>query len=177
LLEKAELETRGSTMFRGTQDAKVDEKGRLKVPADFMKVAADKSYGPKYFITSRDGRTTEIWPMQEWEIEEAKKAALPEEHPAKITWMRFVNYFGGDVEIDKQDRLMLSKKVRETFSLANKEVVVTGQQRFLMVQTEEQAEQEIAGMVAPREDSKLMTMAEAKMILAAQEADQKTGQD
>ena len=114
--------------------------------------------------------------MQEWEIEEAKKAVLPEEHPAKITWMRFVNYFGGDVEIDKQDRLMLSKKVRETFSLANKEVVVTGQQRFLMVQTEEQAEQEIAGMVAPKDESaKLMTMAEAKAILAKQEFDKEQG--
>jgi MraZ protein len=163
-------------MFRGTHEAKVDEKGRLKLPADFMKLIVEKNYGPKFFITSRDGRTTEIWPMQEWEIEEAKKAALPEEHPAKITWMRFVNYFGGDVEIDKQDRLMLSKKVRETFSLANKEVVVTGQQRFLMVQTEEQAEQEIAGMVAPKDDSaKLMTMAEAKMILAKQEFQKEQG--
>jgi MraZ protein len=163
-------------MFRGTHEAKVDEKGRLKLPADFMKLIVAKSYGPKFFVTSRDGRTTEIWPMQEWEIEEAKKAALPEEHPAKITWMRFVNYFGGDVEIDKQDRLMLSKKVRETFSLANKEVVVTGQQRFLMVQTEEQAEQEIAGMVAPKDESaKLMTMAEAKMILAKQEFQKEQG--
>jgi MraZ protein len=163
-------------MFRGTHEAKIDEKGRLKLPADFMKLIVEKSYGPKFFITSRDGRTTEIWPMQEWEIEEAKKAALPEEHPAKITWMRFVNYFGGDVEIDKQDRLMLSKKVRETFSLANKEVVVTGQQRFLMVQTEEQAEQEIAGMVAPKDESaKLMTMAEAKMILAKQEFQKEQG--
>jgi MraZ protein len=163
-------------MFRGTHEAKIDEKGRLKLPADFMKLIVGKSYGPKFFITSRDGRTTEIWPMQEWEIEEAKKAALPEEHPAKITWMRFVNYFGGDVEIDKQDRLMLSKKVRETFSLANKEVVVTGQQRFLMVQTEEQAEQEIAGMVAPKDESaKLMTMAEAKMILAKQEFQKEQG--
>jgi MraZ protein len=53
-------------MFRGTHDAKVDEKGRLKLPADFMKLIVEKSYGPKFFITSRDGRTTEIWPMQEW---------------------------------------------------------------------------------------------------------------
>jgi MraZ protein len=160
-------------MFRGTHDAKVDEKGRLKLPADFMKLIVEKSYGPKFFITSRDGRTTEIWPMQEWEIEEAKKAALPEEDTAKVTWMRFVNYFGGDVEIDKQDRLMLSKKVRETFNLANTEVVVTGQQRYLMVQTEQEAEREIAGMLAPKDESaKLMSMAEARLILAQRETQQ-----
>lgn len=160
-------------MFRGTHDAKVDEKGRLKLPADFMKLIVEKSYGPKFFVTSRDGKTTEIWPMQEWEIEEAKKAALPEEDTAKVTWMRFVNYFGGDVEIDKQDRLMLSKKVRETFNLANAEVVVTGQQRYLMVQTEQEAEREIAGMLAPKDESaKLMSMAEARLILAQRETQQ-----
>jgi MraZ protein len=163
-------------MFRGTHEAKVDEKGRLKLPADFVKQIGEKSYGPKFFITSRDGKTTEIWPMQEWEIEEAKKAALPEDDAAKTTWMRFVNYFGGDVEIDKQDRVMLSKKVRESFNLANAEVVVTGQQRFLLVQTEEQAEREIAGMVAPNgESSKLMTIEEAKAILARQESHKEQG--
>jgi len=163
-------------MFRGTLEAKVDEKGRLKLPADFMKLIVEKSYGPKFFVTSRDGRTTEIWPMQEWEIEEAKKAVLPEEDTAKTTWMRFVNYFGGDVEIDKQDRLMLSKKVRETFNLANKEVVVTGQQRYLMVQTEEEAEQDIAGMLTPRDETaRPMTMAEAKSILAKRESQPQPG--
>ena len=158
-------------MFRGTHEAKVDEKGRLKLPADFMKVIADKQYGPVFFVTSRDGRKTEIWPMQEWEIEEGKKAALPEDDPAKIAWMQIVNYFGAVVEIDKQDRLMLSKKVRERFSLVNAEVVVTGQQRFLTVQTEEEAEQEMTGLLSPGEgNGKLMTIAEARAILAKRES-------
>lgn len=163
-------------MFRGTLEAKVDEKGRLKLPADFMRVIAEKQYGPEFFVTSRDGRKTEIWPMKEWEIEEAKKAELPEDDPAKIAWMQIVNYFGGAVEIDKQDRLMLSKKVREKFRLVNAEVVVTGQQRFLTVQTEEEAEQEMAGLLAPGESNgKLMTIAEARLILAQREANKQQG--
>ena len=154
-------------MFRGAQEAKVDDKGRLKLPADFMKVVAEKNYGAKFFITSRDGRVTEVWPMPEWEQEEAKKAALPEDDPAKITWMRVVNYFGGEVEIDKQDRLMLPRKIRERFSLVNAEVVVTGQQRFLKVQSEHEAEQEIASLLAPASESaKELGIAEARQILA-----------
>jgi MraZ protein len=105
-------------MFRGTHEAKVDEKGRLKLPADFMKLIVEKNYGQTFFVTSRDGRTTEIWPMKEWEIEEAKKAAFPEDDAAKITWMRVVNHFGAVVEIDKQDRIMLSRKVRDKFGKA-----------------------------------------------------------
>lgn len=163
-------------MFRGSQEAKVDEKGRLKLPADFMKVIADKQYGPVFFVTSRDGRKAEIWPMQEWEIEEARKAELPEDDPAKIAWMQIVNYFGSVVEIDKQDRLMLSKKVREKFQLVNVEVVVIGSQRFLTVQTEVEADQEMAGLVGPSDgNGKLMTIAEARSILAQREANKQQG--
>lgn len=158
-------------MFRGTHEAKIDDKGRLKVPADFMKPIADKSYGPTYFITSRDGKGAEIWPMQEWEIEEAKKAVLPEDDPAKITWMRIVNYFGGVVEIDKQDRLMLPRKVRERFGLVNTEVVVTGQQKYLSVLREEEADRGIAGLLNPgNEAEKQMGATEARQILASREA-------
>jgi MraZ protein len=160
-------------MFRGAQDAKVDEKGRLKVPADFMKPIAEKSYGPTYFITSRDGKGVEIWPMQEWEIEEGKKAVLPEDDPAKITWMRIVNYFGGVVEIDKQDRLMLPRKVRERFGLVNVEVVVTGQQKYLSVQREEEADRDIDGLLSPGSEApKPMSAAEARQSLAIREAAQ-----
>jgi len=158
-------------MFRGTQEAKVDEKGRLKLPADFARVIVEKNYGAIFFVTSRDGRKAEIWPMQEWEIEEAKKAALPEDDPAKLAWMQVVNHFGGVVEIDKQDRLMLPRKVRERFNLVNAEVAVTGQQRFLTVQTEQEAEQEITGLLNPGDGSaKLMTIAEARLILAQRES-------
>ncbi len=159
-------------MFRGTQEAKVDEKGRLKLPADFMKLIVEKNYGPTFFVTSRDGRTTEIWPMKEWEIEEAKKAAFPEDDAAKITWMRVVNHFGAVVEIDKQDRLMLSRKVRDRFGLVNAEVVVSGQQRYLMVQTEADADAEMAQLLGSKDDSaQLMPNAESRKILAQREAE------
>ncbi len=158
-------------MFRGTQEAKVDEKGRLKLPADFMKVVLERNYGPQFFITSRDGKLAEIWPMQEWEKEEAKKAELPEEDEAKTTWMRVVNYFGGAVEIDKQDRLMLPRKIRERFSFVSVDVVVTGQQRYLMLQVEAEAEQEILSLLGMGTDAVApMNMAQARKALAAAES-------
>lgn len=156
-------------MFRGTQDAKIDEKGRLKVPADFMKPLGENSWGPVFFITSRDGKTAELWPMQNWEQEEEKKAVLPEDDQAKITWMRIVNYFGAVVEIDKQDRLMLPRKIRERFSLVNQEVVVTGQGKFLSVQREMDADEEITNLLNPG-SATVMTIAEARQNLAAREA-------
>jgi MraZ protein len=155
-------------MFRGTQEAKIDEKGRLKLPADFMKLIVEKNYGSQFFITSRDGKVAEVWPMPEWEKEEQKKANLPEDDLAKLTWLEFVNGWGGVAEIDKQDRLMLPRKIRERFSLVNEEVDVTGFQRYLVVRSQRMAEERLDSMVTPA-NAATMTMEEAKRILAARE--------
>ncbi len=158
-------------MFRGTHEAKIDEKGRLKLPADFMKLVVEKNYGPTFFITSRDGKVAEVWPMPEWEKEEEKKAALPEDDQAKLTWLEFVNGWGGVAEIDKQDRLMLPRKIRDRFSLVNEEVDVTGFQKYLVIRSQKAAEERLVSMAAPSDDSaRQMGIEEAKRILAAREA-------
>ena len=158
-------------MFRGTHEAKVDEKGRLKLPADFMKLIVDKNYGTQFFVTSRDGNAVEIWPLPEWEKEEEKKAALPEDDEAKIAWMEVVNHFGQQVEIDKQDRLMLPRILRERFNLVNEEVAVTGMQKFLKMRSQQTAEQRIEGLLASKGDSATaMGISQARQVLAEREA-------
>ena len=62
-------------MFRGNHPARVDEKGRLKLPAEFKRIC-DELYGPRFYITSRDGTRAEIYPMKEWEAIEGKMAEL-----------------------------------------------------------------------------------------------------
>ena len=109
--------------------------------------------------------------MPEWEKEEEKKAALPEDDQAKLTWMEFVNGWGGVVEIDKQDRLMLPRKIRERFNLVNEEVDVTGFQKYLVVRSQKSAEERLTALQTPNSDSeKVMGIEEAKRILAAREA-------
>jgi MraZ protein len=82
------------TMFRGNHPTRVDEKGRLKLPAEFKRVSEEKAYGTKFFITSRDGKVAEIYPLPEWEAFEKKLAAIPDMNPAKKKLMKWINYFG-----------------------------------------------------------------------------------
>ena len=42
-------------MFRGNHQTRVDEKFRLKLPAEFKR-RVDEVYGPLFYITSVDGR-------------------------------------------------------------------------------------------------------------------------
>ena len=60
-------------MFRGNHPAKVDEKGRLKLPAAFKQLL-DAQNVTQFYITSTDGRSAEIWPLPEWEKREAQLA-------------------------------------------------------------------------------------------------------
>lgn len=53
-------------MFRGNHPAKVDEKGRLKLPAAFKQLL-DAQNAAQFYITSVDGKSAEIWPLSEWE--------------------------------------------------------------------------------------------------------------
>jgi DNA-binding transcriptional regulator/RsmH inhibitor MraZ len=88
--------------------------------------------------------------------------------------MEVVNHFGQQVEIDKQDRLMLPRILRDRFSLVNEEVAVTGLQKFLKLRSQQTADQSVEGLLAKSDSAKAITMAEAQQRLAAREAGQET---
>jgi MraZ protein len=110
----------------------VDEKGRLKLPAEY-KHFADERYGsPRYFITSEDGRTARVYPMEEWEGIEKKLAAMPNSSPAKQKYLDRAAYYGGTAEFDGQGRLLLPQTLREKADLLG-DVVVVGKMTYLEV--------------------------------------------
>ena len=118
-------------MFRGNNPTRIDEKGRLKLPAEFKR-QIDESYGTQFFITSRDGRRAEIYPMQEWEKFEAKLAAIPNFNPAKKKLMERINYYGHTTEMDTQGRLLVPQLVREELNVTG-DVNVFGMQTYFEI--------------------------------------------
>ena len=118
-------------MFRGNHPARVDDKGRLKLPAEFKR-RVDESYGPQFYITSKDGKRAEIYPIREWELVEAKLAEIPNMNPAKKKFLDVTNYYGQMAELDAQGRLTLPLILRESAKVTA-EVVVLGSQTYLEV--------------------------------------------
>jgi MraZ protein len=138
-------------MFRGSHITRVDEKGRLKLPAEFKR-QIDAEYGADpFYITSRDGKTAEIFPMREWEQYEKKLAAMPSSHPAKQKLLMRFNYFGQETELDGQGRLLLPQVLREKANLIA-EVVVHGSEVHLKVSNHEQYERDLASNPITPED-------------------------
>jgi MraZ protein len=118
-------------VFRGNNPTRIDEKGRLKLPAEFKR-QIDESYGTQFFVTSRDGKRAEIYPMQEWEKFEAKLAAIPNFNPAKKKLMERITYYGHTTEMDTQGRLLIPQLVREELNVTG-DVNVFGMQTYFEI--------------------------------------------
>jgi MraZ protein len=130
-------------MFRGNHQARVDEKGRLKLPADFKR-RLDEEYGPRFFITSLNGRRVQIYPMREWEKIEASMAKLSQFDPDRARFFDVTNYYGQEVEMDAQGRVLLPQIVRES-AKATGDVNVLGMQTLLEVVSVESFREEMKG--------------------------------
>jgi MraZ protein len=141
-------------MFRGSSPARVDEKGRLKVPADFKRVV-DEKYGPKFYITSKDGKRAEVYPLQEWEKIEERLAKIPSMNQAKQKFLDITSYYGQMAEMDAQGRLLLPQLLRETAKVTE-DVVVFGKMAYLEVANHEG----FKAQMTPLSNEELMELSE-----------------
>ena len=120
-------------MFRGNHPTRVDEKGRLKLPADFRsQMEGDEQAKQVFYITSKDGERAEVWPIKAWEEVEANLAKIPSTNPSKRKFLDVTNYYGQMAEMDNQGRLLLPQILRDKASLTA-DVVVFGAQKYLEV--------------------------------------------
>ena len=104
-------------MFRGNAPARIDEKGRLKVPNSFKSLLESK-YGRELFLTSLSGEYLRIYPMPVWlEIEE-KLGRMPSANPSRLRFLDRVNYFGQTGELDTQGRVLIPVRLREAATMS-----------------------------------------------------------
>jgi MraZ protein len=118
-------------MLRGSSLAKLDEKGRLKLPASFRALLEPK-FGSDYFITSLRGDSVRIYPMDVWLRIEERLARASSLNPSVMRFKNAVNYFGQTSPMDAQGRILVHSLLRERTDVRG-EVVVIGQQDFLEV--------------------------------------------
>jgi transcriptional regulator MraZ len=117
--------------FRGSAPARLDEKGRLKVPSLFRQ-QIEETFGNEMFVTSLHGREVLLYPLPVWRTLEEKLAARPEIHRAKAKFLERVNYYGQNATLDAQGRLLIPQILRDAAKLPP-DVVVTGNIDHLVV--------------------------------------------
>ncbi|MGA3090680.1 MAG: division/cell wall cluster transcriptional repressor MraZ [Terriglobales bacterium] len=141
-------------MFRGNHPTRIDEKGRLKIPAEFKRVI-DEKYAQKFYITSLDGSVAQVYPFEEWERIEQKLASLSTFNPTKKKFLNRVNYYGQVVEMDGQGRLLVPQILRESAQIRG-EVAVLGNLTYLEVRNMEALQKEIDEQAFTDDDTKTL---------------------
>ncbi len=116
--------------MRGNYSAKVDEKGRLKIPVAFMETL--KEFGERFYITSENGDYVRIYPMKVWNEIEEKLARLSSHNRTKQKFLTRTNYFGQVMEMDRQGRGVVPPILREAAQMKG-DVDVLGSLNYLEV--------------------------------------------
>jgi MraZ protein len=115
--------------LRGNCPAKVDEKGRLKIPAVFLDEL--KEYGTSFYITSTRGESARIYPLTVWGGIEDRLAGK-DNTKEKRKFLMATSYYGQVAELDAQGRVLLPVILREKAVLKG-DVAVLGISEYLEV--------------------------------------------
>ncbi len=118
-------------MFRGSASAKIDDKGRLKIPTDLRRHFQDQ-YGKEVFLTSVLGTSVLVYPLAVWEEIEARLAALPSTDRTKQRFLERISYFGQQSRLDGQGRVVIPPILRDSAGMDG-EVVVSSRLDHLEV--------------------------------------------
>jgi MraZ protein len=144
-------------MFRGNCPTRLDEKGRLKLPADF-KHEIDENYSDQFYITSLDGAVIRLYPLREWEQVEQKMAKLPSSDETLDKFLDVTAYYGQLVSMDAQGRLTISDRLRNEFGLKG-EVAVIGKLRYIEIRLMEEYRAYVkANHIKPADKAELRKM-------------------
>ena len=140
------------SVLMGHAPATVDDKGRLKVPANFRKIIEEK-YGRDVFITLMDGERALVYPMPVWFDFQGRLSRVPSTSVAKSKLLERVNYFGQVSAIDAQGRVLVPQVLREKAGISD-DVVVLGSQDHLIVWNEQRIQKRLTETPLTDEDFK-----------------------
>lgn len=141
-------------MLRGNHPARIDDKGRLKVPNSF-RALIESQWGTELFVTSVTGEYVRVYPMSVWLEIEKLLAAVPGTHPSKLRFVDRVNYFGQVTSLDGQGRVLIPQLLRETAAMQG-EVSVLGQQNHLAVWNRKRIDERFEREPFTEEDGRLL---------------------
>jgi MraZ protein len=128
--------------LRGSTLATVDEQGRLKIPTMFKDILV-KSYGYAFFITSLTGENVFVVPLTVWEAREERLIKTASLNPSRRKYLDRVNYFGNEVTMDKQGRILVPATLRDSAAIRG-ELRVLGKIDHLDIWNEQRFAQRIA---------------------------------
>ncbi|HKQ62741.1 MAG TPA: hypothetical protein VJS92_15730 [Candidatus Polarisedimenticolaceae bacterium] len=118
-------------MLRGNSPARVDDKGRLKLPSSFRSII-EPEYGSEFFVTSVRGESVRLYPLPVYARLEDRLLKSSTLAPEVTRLRNAFNYYGQASIMDSQGRVLIHPLLRDKARIVG-DVVVLGQQDYLEV--------------------------------------------
>jgi MraZ protein len=116
--------------------ARLDEKGRLKLPVEFQRYLAGLSE-KKLFVTSTERHMATVYPIAIWRENEKLLANFRDNPKAsKRVWFTAMD-LGSEAELDGQGRVQFSPELRRDLRIENQPVKVLVANGAIQVMSEE----------------------------------------
>jgi len=105
---------------RGMYSARLDDRGRLKLPVDFKRYL--DIFDDKCFVTSLDRRTARIYPMHLWRENEALFDRYTDDPIVAQNIAFTASELGSEETVDEQGRIPFSSELRRALGIEKAEV-------------------------------------------------------
>jgi MraZ protein len=121
--------------FRGSFVLKVDDRGRVKVPSQYLSILTEQ-YGKDLYITSLNGDRVLIYPLLVWEGIEQSIEKIKIRAPEIEEYISRTSYWGNESEVDSRGRMLIPPELRKSGQL-NSNVRIFGEIDHMVVWNEE----------------------------------------
>ncbi|MCP5046850.1 MAG: hypothetical protein GY940_06740 [bacterium] len=121
--------------FRGSFVVKVDDRGRLKVPSQYLSALKDQ-YGDAIYITSLNGDRVYLYPIPVWEGIEQSIERIKVRSPEIDEYLSRTSYWGNECEVDSRGRLLIPPELRNSSGLNSGNLRIFGKIDHMVIWNE-----------------------------------------
>ncbi len=132
--------------------AKIDDRGRVKIPAKYLAALQEQGFGKEVYLTSVNGDHILFYPIKVWEEHRnAHRQAIPMRDPDLEEFISRISYWGSETEIDPKGRILIPSDLRVSSKLRD-EVLILGKIDYMVIWNKDIfAKQYMGGTVQRRE--------------------------
>ena len=123
--------------FRGSYVLKVDDRGRIKVPSQYLSILTEQ-YGQELYVTSVNGDRVYLYPLKIWEGIEQSIEKMKVRSPEVQEYISRTSFWGNESEVDGRGRILIPPELRKKSQLnGNTNLRIFGEINYMVVWNEE----------------------------------------
>jgi DNA-binding transcriptional regulator/RsmH inhibitor MraZ len=117
----------------GNFETRCDEKGRVRLPADWLHFFTHELKDNRVFCTSLDGSIVRIYPESIWRYNLALFEDLSDQSEEVEHLLTLANHYGVDSDLDSTGRILIKSELRSELALVGDSIVGTGKKGVIHV--------------------------------------------